>query len=126
MPGAPRELRRCLAQARANATCVWLQSAGASIQTPFKDGNLCVGDPTLRLPGFGCGVPMGTLDGSGTISTDDPVSGFDLLGAALCKGDDIASQVPTTREYQLWFVDGMGPCGSGSNVSHSVVVSWTP
>ena len=105
---------------------MWLQGETQQ-QVPFQDGNLCVGDPTIRLPGFGCGpFPIGTLDATGAIATDDATFGFDVLAAALCKGDDIASAAPTTRDYQLWFRDGMGPCGNGSNLTNAVQVDWVP
>ena len=65
-------------------------------------------------------------DATGALATNDATYGFDVVAAALCKGDDIAAAAPTTRDYQLWFRDGMGPCGTGSNLSNAVQVDWMP
>jgi len=88
---------------------------------------LCVGTPILRLAGSACsstGIRM--LDGTGSLSTNDPLYGFDVLSSALCGGDDIAAVVPTTRYYQLWFRDAPLPCGSGSNLTNAVEITWLP
>ena len=63
---------------------------------------------------------------SGSLATDHPLYGFDVLAAALCKGDDIAAATPTMRDYQLWYRDGMGPCGTGSNLTNAVRIAWVP
>ena len=117
-------------QARPNKACVWLQGTGQA-QSPFKDGNICVAGMTIRLPGFGCGPqPIGTLDAEGCINTADPVYGFDVVAADTCKGGTIAAGVAgsgsAVRDYQLWYRDGMGPCGTGSNLSHGLTATWTP
>ena len=112
-------------QAPPNKTGLWLQG-GDGQQTPFRDGNLCVANPTIRLPGPTCGVSPQTIGADGSITTDDPGQGFRLIDALQCKGDDIAAQAPATRYYQFWYRDSMGPCGSGSNLTNAVKIGWTP
>ena len=122
----PNRLVLHATQARPNKNCVWLQG-GSTAKTPFKDGLLCMGNPTIRLPGFGCHpFPVQTLDGAGALSTNHANFGFDIVAMALCKGDNIAANVPTTRYYQLWYRDGMGPCNTGSNLTNAVQVNWVP
>ncbi|MCA9310876.1 MAG: hypothetical protein KDA21_06700, partial [Phycisphaerales bacterium] len=70
-------------------TGMFLQGA-TTIQTPFRDGVLCVGNPTERLQ-FVSTDSGGMAKSTASIVTEGVVS---------------AGQ---TRQYQYWFRDGMGP-----------------
>ena len=95
-----------LSQARPNKTAVFLQGA-TTINNAFMDGILCTGNPTERLEFI-------FLDGAGQGSTSVSIVTEGMVSAG------------QTRTYQGWFRDGMGPCGTGSNLTNSIVVSWTP
>ena len=93
-----------VAQGRPGKNGVFLQGAGL-IASPFRDGILCVGNPTERLE-------FTTLDGSGAI--DSTVS-------IVTEGVVSPGQ---TRYYQFWYRDGMGPCDQGSNLTGGFEVVW--
>lgn len=91
---------------RPNQPGVVIQGA-AQVSVPFRDGILCMGNPTERLEimfldAFGKGRTTGSI-----------VSAGDVL-----PGD--------TRYYQLWYRDpgGISPCGSDSNLSNGLIVTW--
>lgn len=120
--------------ARPDKSGVWLQGT-AQAQSVFKDGNICVGGMTIRMPGFGCGNTLQLIDSAGNINTDDnpagnPGQGFLILDSDTCKGGSIAADVAgsgsAVRDYQFWYRDGMGPCATGSNLSNGTTATWTP
>jgi len=75
---------------------------------PFGDGLRCVGGGITRLP------PVGTSSAAGVLS----------------KGPGMAAAygfLPfTTWNFQLWYRDPMGPCGSGFNTTNAYNVTFTP
>ncbi|MCA8978994.1 MAG: hypothetical protein H6831_03945 [Planctomycetes bacterium] len=81
---------------------------GNALQTlPFKDGILCMGNPTER-------VEVVTLDGSGAGST---------VGSVVTNGNVLPGQ---TRYYQQWYRNpgGVSPCGTGSNFTNALQIDW--
>ena len=92
-------------QGRPNMPAMAVQGR-STIATPFKDGVLCLGNPTERLEVL-------TLDANGdaTTATDLRVAG-DVF-----PGDRVY--------YQVWYRDPTtSPCGSGSNFTNGVVRDW--
>jgi len=75
---------------------------------PFGDGLRCVGGGITRMPPVGTSTPGGVLSiGPGLAGT----YGF----------------LPfSTWNFQLWYRDPMGPCGSGFNTSSAYNVTFTP
>lgn len=95
-------------QARPSQTTILLQGSSL-IALPFKDGLLCLGNPTER-------VETMFLDGSGSATTS---------GSIVTNGEVVVGH---TRWYQMWFRDpgSIGACGSGSNLSQGLMVTYTP
>lgn len=81
-------------------------SGGTEVFVLFRDGFLCAGPPTRRLEVLLFGT-HGTGSTTSSFATAEP----------LVPGDQ--------RVYQLWYRDpAVGPCGSGSNFTNAVRVTW--
>jgi len=95
-------------QARATQPGMLVQGASL-IGTPFKDGRLCAGTPTER-------VEVVFTDASGNGTTFSSI----VTNGAVSSGD--------TRYYQMWSRDPgrVSPCGTGSNSSNGLMITYTP
>ena len=95
------------AQCRAGEFGMFLQG-GSLINSPFKDGLLCMGHPTQRL---------------GFIQLDAAGAGDSSSYSIVSKGGVAPGD---TRYYQFWFRDGYGAsvCGFDSNLTSGLKVVW--
>lgn len=95
-----------VAQGRPGMPAMLVQGASL-ISIPFKDGVFCMGGPTKRvevisLNAVGSGSTTGSIVTGGSI----PITGG-------------------TRYYQMWYRDPVfSPCGTGSNFSQGMMISW--
>ena len=95
-----------LTDARPGQPAMFLQGA-SQVAAPFKDGKLCVGNPTERLE-------VVFLDSVGAGSTiESVVTNGDVPGPG------------ATRYYQAWYRDpSLAVCGERSNLSNGLIVDW--
>jgi hypothetical protein len=91
-------------QAAAGKPALFFQGS-ASVALPFKDGILCAGGGIRRLQAV-------TLD----------ATGFAQSSASIVAKGAVVPGV--TRVYQAWFRDPQGPCGTSSNLSAAVQITW--
>jgi len=92
-------------QATAGQTAVLVQGT-TTVAVPFKDGILCMGTWTRR-------VEFVNLDAAGEGSTATSI----VTGGNVVPGE--------TKYYQWWYRDTAGTvCGSGSNLSDGLQISW--
>lgn len=96
-----------VAQARPNQPGMLIQGA-ALIAVPFKDGLLCLGNPTERLE-----VLVADQNGAGT-----------SVGSVVNAGQAVVGE---TRYFQYWYRDPViSPCGFGSNLTNGLQLTWAP
>lgn len=94
-----------VAQARPSQPGVFIQGR-TKIEVPFRDGLLCMGNPTER-------VEFVFADAAG--ATESTVSL--VTAGTIAPGD--------TVHYQFWYRDpALSPCGTGSNLSSAGTLHW--
>jgi FG-GAP repeat protein len=94
-----------VSQARGGQPGIFVQGT-VLISAPFKDGILCMGNPTERLEVI-------FLSATGTGNSVESV---------VTNGNVSPGQ---TRHYQFWYRDPViSPCGTGSNFTSGLTVDW--
>ena len=97
-----------------NSTVVYIQGTtqlNGGNGSVLGDGLRCVGGSLIRL-----GMKVNVSNGSTYPQVGDiPIS---IRGAVPASGG--------TRTYQAWYRNPTGPCGSGSNLTNGVQVTWVP
>ena len=94
-----------VAGARPHAPSLLLQGSDRVV-FPFKDGILCMGNPTARLE-------VVALDAAGSGNTVTSISSTGGVAPG------------TVHHYQFWYRDPqVSPCGSGSNFTNAVSLYW--
>ena len=83
----------------------------AQTSAAFADGRLCVGGSIVRLAIQPYGGSIANYPGA----LGPRVSTRGLVPAS-----------GGTRHYQAWYRDAPGPCGTHSNLSNGVTISWAP
>jgi len=84
------------------------------LQAPFGDGFRCAGGMTSRL------FPVTSADGAGNVSRP-----LDVTAPPANGGNGLLS-IGSTRNFQLWYRDPMGPGGTGFNTSNALAVTFCP
>ena len=85
------------------------QTAGGGLGLPFMDGLRCAGGQVVRFP------------------AQKASSHHDHLEQRLLvSGSGGLIQPGTTWNFQSWFRDPTGPCGTGANLSNALAVTFTP
>lgn len=92
--------------------------ASQLVQTPLGDGLLCAGSGGYGLFRF----PARDTGAAGVVSLDAGLASF-----AAANLPPAAQILPgATWNFQVWFRDGSGPCGSGVNTTNALMVAFTP
>jgi hypothetical protein len=86
-----------------------------TLLTAFGDGLRCVGGSTYRFP-LQNGGSQGLSTGPGVVAYS--AAQFAGVNGAIAAGD--------TWHFQAWYRDGSGPCGSGSNLTNGLSVTFYP
>jgi hypothetical protein len=97
-----------------NKTGLWLSSP-AMIRVTLGDGLRCVGSPFYRFGAFNSGPTGVGVKGPGIVASSC---------SSLPPGGCI--QPGSTWNFQVWYRDGLGPCGTGTNLSSAETVTFTP
>ncbi len=93
---------------KANAPGIVFASASRN-NLPFGDGVRCLAGPVKRYP-------VQLADGAGQL----------VLGPGQVFSGGPPTAPGDTRYYQSWYRDNGGACGTGTNYSNALCVTWTP